>query len=371
VNLHSSAPNVAGRTGLRRELLALLLIAFVAASGGCSRVQQRRVAESIRAEYECSLFSLGPTQQGHFGVRMYRMTGDERYLPPIAFDLLVTVETLRADIDHISDSAWVDRRSQDLLEAFREETRKGGLRQTLFEKQRTMLLYLDLLEGADKIAQYGLDDAALASTYRSCVGILKDVDFASFLLDPDVIRVYSAQAVNDVYYLHALGITDIRGEYAAAFRSVFPDEGDSRLSSAEFEDKVYGMTHFVIAASGYYQHPVDEREFAWILEYFDRNIGRIAAQTRPDVVAEVGICFLLAGQKEHEVVDVCRDVILLAFDADKSMILSTQESDDFARGEHRNVLAYMLLEWPDTLHTGPMLSEPGRFRALFPEGFGH
>ncbi|WP_405000893.1 DUF3541 domain-containing protein [Halomonas sp.] len=32
---------------------------------------------------------------------------------------------------------------------------------------------------------------------------------------------------------------------------------------------------------------------------------------------------------------------------------------DLAHGEHRNVLALMLLDWPETLHTGPAITHGG------------
>ncbi len=302
---------------------------------------------------------------------MYRVTGDDRYVYPIVFNLLVLTERLRRDLDNLADPSWIDERSSELLDNFNERTRKGRLRRELFERNRSMLFYLRLLASANKIASFGLDESGLETTHQRCVSALREVDFASFLLDPEVIRVYSPQAVNHVYSLHRLGIADIRAQYTVAFRAVFADERDGGLSEAQFSDKIYGMTHFILAASDYYQRSVNQAEFSWILEYLDRSIETILAETKPDVVAEVGICFLLAGEGDHRVVGLCRESIVASFDTEHSMILSTRGSDDLAKGEHRNVIAHMLLEWPGNLHPGPFLAEKDQFRELFPRGLDH
>jgi hypothetical protein len=42
------------------------------------------------------------------------------------------------------------------------------------------------------------------------------------------------------------------------------------------------------------------------------------------------------------------------------MVPSESGSTDLEDGEHRNVLAIMLLDWPERLYPGPLLSSGGQ-----------
>jgi len=48
------------------------------------------------------------------------------------------------------------------------------------------------------------------------------------------------------------------------------------------------------------------------------------------------------------------------------MIVSVHGSDNLGKGEHRNVLAIMLLDWPEALTPGPNLREMEKFQKLLP-----
>ncbi|MDX1464817.1 MAG: DUF3541 domain-containing protein, partial [Halomonas sp.] len=200
-----------------------------------------------------------------------------------------------------------------------------------------------------------LNDVALPG-HRRALDYLASVDFRAFLLDPQVMAVYAAQVANLVYYLEDLGVTDLREEVASAFRHQYPPAQDARLSTAEYRNKIYGMTHFVIAASDYYQKPVDAEEFGWVLDEFAAGLDRILRDTKEDIYTEVGVSFLLAGQEDHPAVRRLRNALLDAYDPVARMVPSEQGGTDLARGEHRNVLAIMLLDWPGRLYPGPTLA---------------
>lgn len=53
-------------------------------------------------------------------------------------------------------------------------------------------------------------------------------------------------------------------------------------------------------------------------------------------------------------------------DQDKRMILSVKGDEDLRSGEHRNVLAIMLLDWPESLTPGPDLKTMAKFQSLLP-----
>lgn len=324
------------------------------------------ISDGIKAKYDSLLFTLDPGTQRHYAVRMYRLSGDETYLYPIIFYSFVTTNELRNDLDSMADASYVKRRSDQLLDYFNEKTRKGDLRHEYFKDHRVDLFYLRLAYLASQLRECGLDKDVYKFDYGRSVAAMKEHDYHSLLTDTSLIRIFAAQMVNFVYYLYEFHIVDLRAEYRTAFQTVFPDSLDGVLSDREFGDKVYGLTHFILAASEFYQHEVKEEEFSWILEYFQSNQERILYNLKADIIAEVGISYLLADESNHELVHLCRQVIASRFDEKHNMIPSRGGHTDPAKGEHRNILAYMLFNWSGHLHPGPNLPKYKEFQKLLP-----
>jgi len=314
-------------------------------------------AEVIRTEFEKALFTLPPKTQEHYSARMYRITGNSRYVNPILLQTLITERALAADIRHYNETEYRRERIGRLIKQFNGTSRKERLRHALFEERGEVLYHLNMLSDSNRLTIYGEGIESIGRMVNESIAILGAFDFSDFLLDPAVIRIYAAQTANYVYYLHDLGIVDLRSDYRSAFATAFPNREDLDISNLEYKDKIYGLTHIIIAASGYYQHEVERTEFQWLLHYFEANIDRILHETKPDVIAEVAICFLLAGDRENHVVSRCRKAILKSIDEEAGIILSVSGRDNLAGGEHRNILAYMLLSWPDELHSGPRLGD--------------
>ncbi|MBT2979869.1 DUF3541 domain-containing protein, partial [Vibrio anguillarum] len=102
-----------------------------------------------------------------------------------------------------------------------------------------------------------------------------------------------------------------------SFRKTYPDSADKALSTQQYGNKLYGMTHIIFADSEYYQNPIKEQQHQWIFDYFRNNIDTILLRAKEDVVAEVGITFLLAGLEKDPVVEKTRLAIQQAIDKKK------------------------------------------------------
>lgn len=187
---------------------------------------------------------------------------------------------------------------------------------------------------------------------------MAEVDWRPFLTDPDVLGIYAAQVANQVHFLHQLGIVDLRAEVESAFRQRYPPSEVGRLDDAEYRNWLYGLSHFVIAESRYYQQGVDPRSVDWALSAFESEAVGILARATEDIQAEVAMSFLLAGQEHHPLVREIRNALVDAVDPAAGIIPSPSGSLDLAGGEHRNVLAIMVLRWTQALHPGPRL-DPG------------
>ncbi|WP_341503519.1 DUF3541 domain-containing protein [Gallaecimonas sp. GXIMD4217] len=340
---------------MRRLLLAALLLALL----------QPALAEqgqAIREKLEAQLFQLPPRTQGHYGIRLYRMTGDPRYLNAALYDLYVVADRLEAIGHGLIRPGYVRGYSQQLVKAL-PRTQRGRLRKAAIQGREEYLFYADeLLRYLSRLDALGFEHPA-EPYFRN---LLRGYDFEKTLTDPKMIRAWAAQLANHAWWLKQLGLKDHRQAFIDAFRATYPDDRDGKLSEQQLNNKIYGLTHMVFAASRYYQQPVSSKEFGWVADYLADNIDAILARAKPDVIAEVGIVFLLLGKERHPVVAKTRAAILAAVDPEQQLILSQRGSADLALGEHRNVLAWMLLNWPDTLHPGPRLAAHKKIRDDLP-----
>lgn len=313
----------------------------------------RTIAEDIKTKYDSTLSQLDPDTRRHYAQRMFRLSGDTNYIAPVRVQFGLEQRQLLNDLDSLNNKDYLKKRIEYLLEDFNRDSRKGKARYWLFKRNGSMIFDLNLLYIINNLHDAGIDNSDNKQLYNRCLAYLKNVDFEQFLLDEEVIEKYSAQAVNYVYYLYNLELSDIRKDYSVAFQKYYGNK--HKLDRYEFRDKIYGLTHFILAASDYYQHPVSADEFKWIFDYFNQNIDRILDEATADIIAEVGICYLLTNQSGHPVVTLCQNNVIKNFDFKHKMILSPSGDDNPEIGEHRNILAYMLLNWSGVLHKGPVI----------------
>lgn len=348
---------------LKVYALALTMLSPLALAQEPTSAQQE-VATRIQQNLEDHLYQLPPRVQGHYGIRMYRMTGDDKYASSALVDLYAVTNSQAWYACQLDDKNFVEQASLAAISKLGNGPRAKARKKAL-KPFPEFIFYTDvLLRFASRIDEFGMTGPC----HDKMVSLLKSKDLKTGLTDPAMIKSWAAQLINYVYWAKQLGVGDYRGEYKQAFLETYPHAQDAELSKAQFRNKLYGMTHFVFAASEYYQHNVSAKEFAWILDYFDANIDRILKDATPDIIAEVGISFLLANKADHEVVFKTREAMVEAFNSKENIIPSPRGNPDLALGEHRNVLAMMLINWPETLHKGPYLSELKATKKYLPKG---
>ncbi|MEY6433222.1 DUF3541 domain-containing protein [Thioalkalicoccus limnaeus] len=361
----SSTPTHTGVLPMRHAYPRGWLVAWLAiiwlvgwTALGLAAAAQDEIAEAIQARYEAELFRLPVGNQRHYAQRLYRMTGDVRYVPLTESHAERLIRRLDEALDGLSEQDdYGLRRSQALLDIYPTRTAKQRARRQMFADWGEMIFARRLLFSLVQLDYYGLLDTPRLAGHEQALAYLGQVDFASFLTDPSVLSVYAAQVANIAHYLHQLDIVDLRDEVVTAFREHYAPARVAALDVADYRNRLYGMTHFVIADSRYYQREVSATDHAWILDAFAAELPRILRDATADIMAEVGISFLLAGEADHPAVARLREAIVAAYDPRTRMIPATDGSTDLARGQHRNVLAIMLLRWPTQLKPGPDLRE--------------
>lgn len=314
------------------------------------------MAAAIRSRYDAALASLPPNAQRHYAQRLYRISGEAMYLPYLQAHGERLLQDLRMQLRLLQVPGHARRSAAEQVAGYPTRTAKQRRRKAMLARWGEIIYAEGLAFDLWQARSYGLLDERWLPGHEHALAYLAGVDCRRFLLDEHVLSVYAAQVANLAWYLHALGVRDLRSDTVTAFRQLYPPARDQALSDTDYRNKIYGMTHFVIAASNYYQQSVSATEFGWVLDEFGANAVQILARAKEDIFTEVGISFLLAGQPAHAVVRQMREAIVRAWDSASGIVPAEDGGIGLAGGEHRNVLAVMLLAWPDRLHAGPDLS---------------
>lgn len=317
------------------------------------------IGDKIQKNFDDNLFKLKPIIQSHYAVRLYRITGRKDYLYPIiSFQFVESIQLQQLLKKTPRFSSIKFNKNISLPRNYdshsRAQKRKALLAQ-LPELSNTLKILLIL----DHAQQFNtLNSPLYPHTQMALAHVKKNIhSLSAFLLNPVVIKISAAQVANFVYLLHRLELIDLREEYIDRFQTVFANRNDRMLNNKMFEDKIYGMTHIIIAASDYYQKKLAYEQFAWIYEYFDQHIDEILRRTKPDVIAEVGLSFCLIDKTNHSSsLDKIKQFLKNKFNPNQQTIPNKSGSNDLNLAEHRNVLAIMLFKWPSTLYSGPDLA---------------
>lgn len=321
----------------------------------CLSTAQANTGDDILKHYQSRLYRLPFVQQEHFSLRMYTITGDERYLNPMIMYLYLLSNKYRALTLNLNKDTFLEEENKRLVTVNEFDTDKKKLRMKKIDQYHGVAFYMNYLILIKKIYFYKLEKTVLFPNIDEALRFLKanEAQFESFLLNDETIVLYGAQLINYVYYLLDLGIVDLRAPYTKQFRQIFPDERDGDLSPLDYAAKIYGMTHFVIAASNYYQETVDSSELDWIADYFETHVDEIIKRSEHDVIAEVGVSLMLQKHHHGRAVKKIKAYLSKAYDAKQGLIPNKEGDFDLVRGEHRNILAIMLFLWPDKLTPVP------------------
>ncbi|EDK30077.1 hypothetical protein VSWAT3_26591 [Vibrionales bacterium SWAT-3] len=322
----------------------------------------KQSADLIRHTYESQLYTLPAFKEGHYGLRMYRQTLDDKYAAAVWSDMARVASKLSSLSNDVHTMEQIVLYSEKRVASYVGDDDERSVRRYNITKHMPEYLYLgvDLLGSMSRANEYGLEhknDAKLRE-------IIRRYDFSRYVTNEDMVKAWAAQLANQVYWLRQLGEQDVVDEFVDTFKKAYPDDKDKKLSSQQYGNKIYGMTHVIFGDSEYYQHQVSEQEHQWIYDYFRENIDTILLRAKEDVIAEVGLTFLLAGLEDDPVVEKTRLAIQASIDKKHGMIPSITGDFDLEYGEHRNVLAIMLLDWQQVNEAPTFKGNPKVFKTI-------
>ncbi len=339
---------------IRRSLILGLCLLAQSVS---AQIDYSLIASRIIETYETSLVTLPLSRQEHFSLRMYRTTGHGRYKPAIQLMADHFQNNLRKNVANIEDQIYI-KHYLAKLKADQKDTAKGRLRRESLSQGNQVIFFTNgIVYPLVKLQELNIS----LPEKDHAIKILRKIDFKKELLKPSILRAWAAPTVNWIFWLYQLGVVDLRNDLKLAFAKAFPMDGS--LEGDDFVNQLYGLTHFIIAASEYYQSYVEPESYQWILDFFEKNQAKILTCGNPDIIAEVGVNFLIAKQYDHPLVGDTRNIVAKYFDQSHGIILAKGMSSNMEKAEHRNVLAYLLFRLPMPLYKGPDLEHStSRFR---------
>ncbi len=324
-------------------------------------VKYQQSAAQIRQNYDQNFIRLSQSAQNHYAPRMYRLTGEYYYAEQSGSEIYQITDRLTYYQQNLKSKDWREQQAQKMIDNL-PKTRRGKLRSKAFQGSGDKRFALYLIYQMAKLNEYGLQHPG----HDQFVAYLKQVDLNGLLMSESFIHAYAAQVANYVYWLKYLQIEDWTGQLQAAFAKAYPDSNDGKLKKNAFNNKLYGLTHIILADSNYYQSYVSAQKHQWILDYFAKNADRIVTKSKEDIQAEVGLCFLLTKQWDSAVLAQMQATIHAAIDPKHVMIPSVKGNTNLSLGEHRNILAFALLNWPKELHQGPFPLQDKKLKKNLP-----
>ena len=328
--------------------------------------ENQRHAHQIKNVFDASAFYLPPYKFGHYGLRLFRQKQESRYKTAIEVDMLMKANTLNEIAHELTNQTAIETYLDKSLTIYKKNMTPVKKQKIIAmdEYPEYLFLGLGLLPALARIDDYGLKhqyDHRLRT-------LLNQYDFSEYVTDPEMLNSWAAQLANQVYYLKQIGEQDVEAIFINSFRKTLPDSNDTQMSDLAYKNKIYGLTHIVIAASQYYQKPIKEEDFQWIFDYYRKNIDMIIQRTNHDITAEVGLNFLLADLDNDHTLKKIQKHVIAKIDPELSIVPSGSGIIGLEKklgvAEHSNVLAIMLLDWQDPKFAPTYNKHPEIFSSL-------
>lgn len=358
----------ASRMNIATRILSGLWIALSAfqAIAGTQETPQltfKQSAEMIRHTYESQFFTLETAQQNHYGLCMYRQTLDaKRYATSIENEWKNTASTLNYFADHVHTPEQIVLYAQHQLAPIRERQDERSQRRYNVTKNTPEYLYLGpLITAIAHIDEYGLEHRK----NHKLRNVLRRYDFNKYATSKPMIEAWGPQLATQVFGLRDLGEQNVVQAFILHFRRTYPDDKDASLTAQQYRNKIATMTHIIAAQSHRYQNQVSAHNQQWILNYFRQHIDTILLRATPNLIAQIGISFLLVGLDDDVVVQKAQQAVRKAINAEDGMIPSSSGQTNLSQGEQRNSMAIMLLDWRG-VHAQPSFNSTSQFFTHLP-----
>lgn len=306
------------------------------------------IARLVKSTYEGSLHLLKPSTASHWAIRSWRIKGETDFLNYVILNLKKQINNYLVQIKSLESGESEADLGQKILKEYKLNSERKRRRFDIYKQYPETLFYGEFIHLLFAIKSAGQIDS-LPREFQKGIDILNNNNVPELFFKSGLIAEDPSVVANTMYYLRSLGVDMNESKLISGYKNMYAQLSEN--TNVFWKNRIYAMTHMIIADTYFYQQYADAGKHKWILDIFTNEINDILKNTNADIVAEVGLCFLLCNV-EGDTVFKCKNYIADCFDFKKGYI-SQSDKDSLERGEHRNIIAYMLLEGFTRLYPGP------------------
>lgn len=302
-----------------------------------------QIARQIIQTYNNNFSSLDLLHQSHFATRMWRISGQEKYIKPIKINFQKEKVIWSNHIKNLEKIGYPRKIGSQILGQRVFGNLRWRKKQLFYPKNPENLFYIELINYLFHLKSFG---GEVDTSY------LRKLNLEKIFMSKNQILFDPSETANSISYLKFLKVADFENEFQAYFLNFWLSlKEDTRWLNF---NKIYGLTHLIIADSWFYQKFVKLEKFKAVFDYFQDNLDQIIDGTNSDIIAEVGVCFRLAGESPPALGKI-KNYLISCYD--KRLGYIPRKGKGFQAAEHRNIAAVLVLADYDKLYSGPNLAK--------------
>lgn len=314
------------------------------------------ISEKIRTTYEDPSIALNPKYSLHWYIRRFRISGEEKYAKLIGQNMSRMLPKMLKSLDAATSDENCKAYADRVLRVYKVTSPRKQRRADYYKKHPEVITYASSVLYLFVIKSLGLDTNILyKNKFDEAIKYLSKKNIYELFLDTGLIKADPSECANIIYNAYYLGLFDKRDDLLNAYNKYWVTLNPK--DRYEWLDKIYALTHIIIAASNYYQNFVDYNKYKIILDYFEKDIKNISDNINADSLGEVALCFKLAGIKSNNTIDDIKIILANHFNEEIGYIPHDKYVNDLGKSEHRNIIAHMVFNDFDSLYKGPILGD--------------
>lgn len=314
------------------------------------------ISDKIKNTYESTSADLNSKYSLHWYLRRYRITGEEKYVDLVNPNMKKMLPRMLGSLDAASQDEKRDTYANRVLNTYKVTSPRKQRRADYYKKHPEVITYSSSILYLFVIKSLGLDTNILyKNKFNDAIKYLSKKNIYELFLDMELIIADPSECANIIYNAYYLGLFDKREDLLNIYNNYWVTLKPK--DKYEWLDKIYALTHIIIAASNYYQNYVDYEVYKIILDYFEKDIDNIIKNINADSLGEVALCFKLAGIKSNSLIDKIKLVLANHFNEEIGYIPHDKYVNNLGKSEHRNIIANMVFSDFDSLYKGPILGD--------------
>jgi len=313
------------------------------------------IGDTIIKTYEDKLSLLSLRKQFHFLTRIYRITGNAKYIPMIRAVYKALLPKFKKNLEAIRTEAKLKELAETRILKYKHDTPRRAKRYSYYLLNPELLVYEAAILDLFIVKSLGMENSdSISHEFKKAKSLISGKNLERLFLSQEHIRVNPSESANKIFFLNFLGISDRREELLKTSKEYWLNLKPQ--DTPTWHNKIYALTHLIIAASNYYQNLVEKEKFDWILNYFDEDFNNIEKAVSLDSLGEIGLCYKLTANPQNNNLQKIKTILESKFDK-KIGYIAHEKYSDFSGSEHRNTVAAMVLTDFDNLYKGPNIGD--------------